>query len=56
MIVMAKKSNLFDSVAYQNAGPIMNFLSVSTHIRDRCFVTSEYVQTNGYGSKSNAYN
>ena len=38
-----KTSNLFDFVDYQNAGPIMNFLSVFTHARDRCFVTSEYV-------------
>ena len=38
-----KTSNLFDSVDYQNAGPIMNFLSVFTHARDRCFVTPEYV-------------
>ena len=44
MLVMTKKtSNLFDFVDYQNAGPIMNFLSVFTHARDRCFVTSEYV-------------
>ena len=38
-----KTSNLFDFVDYQNVGPIMNFLSVFTHARDRCFVTSEYV-------------
>ena len=38
-----KTSNLFDFVDYQNAGPIMHFLSVFTHARDRCFVTSEYV-------------
>ena len=44
MLVMTKnKSNLFDSVNYQNAGPIMNFLSVFTHARDRRFVTPEYV-------------
>ena len=30
-------SNLFDFVDYQNVGPIMNFLSVFTHARDRCF-------------------
>ena len=36
-----KTSNLFDFVDYQNVGPIMNFLSVFTHARDRCFVTSE---------------
>ena len=34
--------NLFDCVDYQNTGPKMNFLSVFTHARDRCFVTSEY--------------
>ena len=39
-----KRINLFDFfVDYQNVGPIMNFLSVFTHARDRCFVTSEYV-------------
>ena len=44
MLVMTKKeSNLSDSVDYQNAGPKMNFLSVFTHARDPCFVTSEYV-------------
>ena len=44
MLVTTKKiSNLFDFVDYQNAGPIMSFLSVFTHARDRCFVTSEYV-------------
>ena len=38
MLAMAKrKSNLLDSVAYQNAGPKMNFLSIFTHARDRCF-------------------
>ena len=34
---------MFDFVDYQNAGPIMNVLSVFTHARDQCFVTSEYV-------------
>ena len=44
MLVMKKiKTNLFDSVDYQNAGPKMNFLSVFAHARDRCFATSEYV-------------
>ena len=44
MLVMTKKTpNLFDSVDYQNAGTMMNLLSVFTHARDRCFVTSEYV-------------
>ena len=44
MLVMTKtRTNLFDSVDYQNAGPKMNFLRVSTHARDRYFVTSEYV-------------
>ena len=38
-----KTSNLYEFVGYQNAGPIMNFLSVFTHACDRCFVTSEYV-------------
>ena len=38
-----KKTNLFDYVDYQNAGPKINFLSVFTHARGRCFVTSEYV-------------
>ena len=43
MLVMTKKtSNLFEFVDYQNAGPIMNFLSVFTHARDRSFVSSEY--------------
>ena len=37
------KSNLSDSVDYQNAEPKINFLSVFTHARDQCFVTSEYV-------------
>ena len=31
---MSKKSNLFDSVDYQNAGPTMNFLSVITMFCD----------------------
>ena len=43
MLVMSKKSNLSDSVDYQNTGPKMNFLSVFTHARDRYCVTSEYV-------------
>ena len=43
MLVMTKKSNLTDSVDYKNAEPKMKFLSVFTHARDRCFVTSEYV-------------
>ena len=43
LAMMKKKKYLFDSVDYQNAGPTMNFLSVFTHTRDRCFVTSEYV-------------
>ena len=44
MLVMTKtRTNLFDSVDYQNAGPKINFLRVSTQARDRCFVTSEYV-------------
>ena len=44
MIVMTKKkTNLSDSVDYQNAGPTMNFQSVFTHARGLCFVTSEYV-------------
>ena len=44
MLVTTKKtSNLFVFVYYQNAGPIMNFLSFFTHARDQCFVTSEYV-------------
>ena len=43
MLVMTKTSNLFDFVDYQNVGSIINFLSVFTHARDRCFVTSEYV-------------
>ena len=36
------KSNLSDSVDYQNAWPIMNFLSVFRHAHDQCFVPSEY--------------
>ena len=44
MLFMTKiKTILFDSVDYPNAEPKMNFLSVITHARDRCFVTSEYV-------------
>ena len=44
MLVMTKKkSNLSDSVDYQSTGPKMIFLSVFTHVRDRYFVTSEYV-------------
>ena len=44
MLVLTKrKSNLFDYDDYRNAGPKMNFLSVFTYARDRCFVTSEYV-------------
>ena len=43
MLMMTKTSNLFDSVDYQNAGPILNLLSVFTHARDRRFVTSEYI-------------
>ena len=44
MLVMTKKkSNLSDSVDYQNAGPKMHFLSVISHARGRCLVTSEYV-------------
>ena len=44
MLVLTKKtSTLFDFADYQNAGPIMNFLSVFTHARDRCFVTSVMV-------------
>ena len=44
MLVMTKiKTNLFDSFDNQNAGPKMNFRSVFTHARDRCFVTPEYV-------------
>ena len=44
MLVTTKKtSNLFKFVDYQNAGPIMNFLSLFTQARDRCFVMSEYV-------------
>ena len=42
---------MFDCVDYQNDGPIMNFLSVFTHARHRCFVTSEYV-TNKCGGKA----
>ena len=38
-----KTSDLFDFIDYQNVRPIMNFLSVFTHARDRCFLTSEYV-------------
>ena len=52
---MTKKSNLSDSVDYQNAGPKKTFLSVFTHARDQCFVTSEYVTDYGCGRKSNAY-
>ena len=43
MLVMTKKSNLSDSVDYQNAGPKTNFLSVISNARDRCFEMSEYV-------------
>ena len=45
MLVMTKaRTNLFDSFDYQNAGPKMNFLRVSEHAHDQCFVTSEYVK------------
>ena len=43
LVVTKTKTNLFDSVDYQNAGPKMNFLSAFTHAHGRCFVTSEYV-------------
>ena len=44
MLVITKtRTNLFDSLDYQNAGPKMNFLRVSKHARDQCFVMSEYV-------------
>ena len=43
LVITKKKSNLSDSVDYQNAEPKTNFLSVSTHACNRCFVTSEYV-------------
>ena len=44
MLAMTKTiTNLFDSFDYQNAEQKMNFLRVSPHARDRCFVTSEYV-------------
>ena len=42
-VMPKKKSNLSDPVDYQNAEPKLNFLSVFTYARDRCFVTSEYV-------------
>ena len=42
MLVPTKEKNN-DYVGYQNAGPKINFLSVFTHARGRCFVTSEYV-------------
>ena len=44
LVVRKKTSNLFDFVDYQNVGPIINFLGVFTHARDRCFVTSKYAQ------------
>ena len=45
MLVMSKtRTNLFDSFDYKNAGAKVNFLRVSPHARDRCFVTSEYVR------------
>ena len=37
LVMMKKTSNFFDFVDYQNVGSIMNFLSVFTHARDRCF-------------------
>ena len=43
LVVTKTRKNLFDSFDYQNAGPKMNFLRVSTHARDQCVVTSEYV-------------
>ena len=43
MLVMTKNSNLSDPIDNRNTGPKMNFLSVFTHVRDRYFVTSEYV-------------
>ena len=41
-VITKKKSNLSDSVDYQNAEPKTNFLSVFTHARNQCFLTSEY--------------
>ena len=52
MLVTTKTSTLYDFVDYQNVGPIMNFPSVFTHARDRCFVTSEYVTNNDCGGKA----
>ena len=43
LVMLKKKSNSFNSVDYQNAGPIMNFPNVFIHARDRCFVTFECV-------------
>ena len=55
MLVMTKKTNLSDSVDYQNAGQKINFLSVFTHAHDPCFVTQSMFQINVCGRKSNAY-
>ena len=38
LVMMKTRTNLFESFDYQNAGPKMNFLRVSTHALDRCFV------------------
>ena len=43
MLVMTKKTNLSDSVDYQNTGPKKNFLSVFTHALDPYFM----LQING---------
>ena len=43
MLVATKKHHLFDFVDYQTVGPIMNFLSVFTHARDRSLMASGYV-------------
>ena len=45
-----------DSVAYQNAGPTMNLLSVSGAIMIDVLWRQSMLQINGYGGKTNAYN
>ena len=58
MLVIAKKKkrkNLFDYVDYQNAGPKMNFWSVSRTLVIDVLWRQSMLQINGFGRKCNAY-
>ena len=56
MLVIAKKrTNLFDYVDYQNAGPKMNFLSVSRTLLIDDLWRQSMLQIHGCGHKCNAY-